>query len=256
MAGTPLDTRITIKTPERVEFERDVCGPFTRLFAALIDGVFIVVILSLLLFVMIFLSGGQESAFGLYLAALFVIEWGYKILFEMLNRGRTPGKSAMRLRVISADGSPLRPGQAVVRNLVRALEGPVPFAYMPALASICLGRRFQRLGDLAAGTIVIREEPPFLLPPDPNRSAEIGRIQELLPARLALGGRMIKLLSEYNHRRRQLSAARLNEIANPLANRLKSDLNLPAGIPADPLLVAVHERLRPETSPSGKKARP
>ncbi|MFM7316862.1 MAG: RDD family protein [Isosphaeraceae bacterium] len=238
-----LDTSLEINTPERVTFEVLVCGPFARLAAALLDGVFISVLLGVILLVLSIVSLGSQSIFGLYLAILFVLEWGYKIFFEIVNKGQTPGKRALGLRVMSVDGGPMQPGQAVVRNLVRAFEGILPFAYIPALLSICCSKRFQRLGDLAAGTIVVWETPQFRMKElAPNQKSD--RLLELLPARLELGGRMMKLLSNYLSRRMRLSSARLEEIATPVAAILRQKYNLPADAPADAVMVAVGERVR------------
>jgi uncharacterized RDD family membrane protein YckC len=238
-----LDTSLEIKTPERVTFEVFICGPFARLSAALIDGIFISVLLGCILIALSILSMGSGSVIGLYLAILFALEWGYKIFFEIVNKGQTPGKRAMGLRVMSVDGGPMRPGQAVVRNLVRAFEGILPFGYFPALLSICFSRRFQRLGDLAAGTIVVWETPEFSM-----REMQLNQnskaLVEMLPARLELGGRMMKLLSNYLSRRMRLSSARLEEIASPVASILRQKYNLPADTPADSVMVAVGERLR------------
>ncbi len=238
-----LDTSLEINTPERVTFEVFVCGPFARLAAALLDGLFISILIGIILVSLTIVSGGAESIFGLFLAILFVMEWGYKIFFEIAGKGQTPGKRAMGLRVMSVDGGPMRPGQAVVRNLVRAFEGILPFAYFPALLSICFSKKFQRLGDLAAGTIVVWETPQFSLKQQ-GSDQKSNPLLNLLPARLELGGRMMKLLSNYNSRRARLSKPRLEEIASPVATILRQKYNLPAEATADSVLVAVGERLR------------
>ncbi len=104
------------------------------------------------------LSLGSPSGFGPYLVALFVLTWGYGAFCEGVFNGQTPGKRALGVRVVSERGVPITAAQAVLRNLAGALDGPLPFVYLPGLASMLLSRKFQRLGDLAAGTMVVVEQ--------------------------------------------------------------------------------------------------
>lgn len=240
-----IDTQIDIHTPERVSFSVLLCGPFARLCAALIDGIFLMMLLAVLQFALLIITGAAESSFGIFLAAMFFMEWGYKIFCEIVFHGKTPGKSILGMRVMSADGGPLRPSQAVVRNLVRAFEGLVPFGFLPALLSMCLTRRFQRLGDLAGGTIVVWDHEL------PNRrqktrsqkqNVQLEKVMELLPARLELGGKTMRLVDEYVRYRNKLSRERLDEISAPLSDQLRRSYNIPQEVPADLLMVAISER--------------
>jgi hypothetical protein len=90
------------------------------------------------------------------LGGLILISIGYHVAFEVLGGGRTPGKRMTSLRVVMEGGEPIGLRASMVRNLARLLEG-TPLLYAPAIVSILATRRNQRLGDLAAGAIVIRE---------------------------------------------------------------------------------------------------
>jgi hypothetical protein len=96
--------------------------------------------------------------------AFFVATVVYDIFFEVRAGGRTPGKRALGLRVVLADGGAVGLRASAVRNLLRLIEG-LPLSYVPAVVSILVTRDNQRLGDLAAGTVVAREPRPQPLPP-------------------------------------------------------------------------------------------
>ena len=90
----------------------------------------------------------------------FCLIWGYFTLFEALNGGRTPGKQALGIRVVMDTGRSITPPASVVRNLVRFIDCYFPaLPFVPALVSIVLHRSNKRLGDMAAGTIVVRDRP-------------------------------------------------------------------------------------------------
>src|SRR5690606_7330784 len=93
---------------------------------------------------------------ALLLLGILVLFYGYFLLFEALDHGRTPGKRLVGLRVISDDGRPMAVQQAVVRNLVRVVDS-LPGGYGIGIVAALLSPRAQRLGDMAAGTVVVRE---------------------------------------------------------------------------------------------------
>lgn len=253
-----IDTLIEIHTPERVSFSVSLCGPFPRLWAALLDGFLLVLFLGMMQLALLVITGASQSSFGVFLTVMFVMEWGYKMFFEILMKGQTPGKRSLGLRVMSADGGPLRPGQAIIRNLVRAFEGVAPFGYLPALISMSLTSRFQRLGDLAAGTIVVWEPEDYRKKSrlQSARSRQLVNVMEMLPVRLELGGRMIKLIEEYVEYRQRLSRERLNEIAAPLADLLRNKYSLPPEVSSDVVMVAIAERLKEASVNHAQKVLP
>lgn len=149
-----LDTRCTVETPEGIEFDSAVVGPVPRVLAYSIDFLW----RALFLFVLSIVAGilGRLGE-GIFLIAYFLLEWFYPVFFEVFKNGQTPGKKSMGIRVVNEDFTPVSLGASCVRNLLRAAD-ILPFAYMLGLISIALSKRFQRLGDLAAGTIVIYVE--------------------------------------------------------------------------------------------------
>jgi uncharacterized RDD family membrane protein YckC len=100
------------------------------------------------------LSEGLATAIFVPLA--FAVALFYDILFELVSQGRTPGKRASGLRVLRSSGAPVDARSSAVRNLLRIVDG-LPFSYLPTIVSILVTRRNQRIGDLAAGTIVVRD---------------------------------------------------------------------------------------------------
>jgi uncharacterized RDD family membrane protein YckC len=159
----------SVFTPERVSLRYDIAGIGSRGAAALIDttiqavaGLAVVIVIIFITTLGFRFGGVWESpwfaVFTLILYALggFFLLWGYYIVFEIVWSGQTPGKRALGLRVIRENGYPLRPGDAVVRNLIRILDAPPLGAVVGSLVMLC-NDRAKRIGDFAAGTIVVRE---------------------------------------------------------------------------------------------------
>jgi len=145
-----IDTRQSVETPEGVSFYIHPAGPVPRIQAAIIDVLIRIVLLVGL--AIIFSSLGAVGV-GLMLIGLFVVNWGYPIYFEMYHRGRTPGKMVFDLQVRSADGTPVSWRGSALRNLLRVADF-LPFGYVGGICVMTGSRRFQRLGDLAADTVV------------------------------------------------------------------------------------------------------
>jgi len=155
-----------VETPEHVDVRFELAGVGSRVAAALLDTVLLWLgLIALTLLYAWVLSGGVNATFRGWAAAVFVLllsalAWGYFTLFEALNGGRTPGKQALGIRVVMDTGRPLTPNAAVVRNLVRLLDCYFPLLpFLPALVTMFIERSNKRLGDLAAGTIVVRDRP-------------------------------------------------------------------------------------------------
>lgn len=147
-----VDTLRVQETPEGVDMELRVAGPVVRAAALAIDtlikGGLYVALTPLIAF-----SG---LGLGLMLLGMFFLEWFYPVFFELL-RGATPGKRVMRLQVVQDDGTPVAPAASVIRNLLRAVDF-LPLFYGAGLVSTLVDRNFRRLGDLAAGTLVVHVE--------------------------------------------------------------------------------------------------
>lgn len=157
MAAEKLDTLQTVELAEGVEIRLRIAGPLVRAGAYLLDFIIRIVVL-IVLGIGLSVTGmavGGKVAIGLSLLAWFLMDWFYPVFFEAGKRGATPGKRVAGLRVVQATGSPITFGQAIVRNFLRFIDGLPFFTYGIGLGSCMATGRFQRLGDLAAGTVVI-----------------------------------------------------------------------------------------------------
>jgi uncharacterized RDD family membrane protein YckC len=156
LAASDSTAMLRISTPEGVTFSLPLAGPVSRAIAALLDYFVVAVILNLVSYVLIF--GNMISVDitqGLMMLAQFVLTMGYSAFCELLFQGQTVGKRAVGLRVMDERGLSLRPSQVLVRNLVRLVD-QLPAFYAVGGVSCLLSKRCQRLGDLAAGTVVVR----------------------------------------------------------------------------------------------------
>ncbi len=147
---TRLDTIHTIETPEGVEFEVHLAGPLPRILAAGVDLCIRVVVYAIMAIPLAILG---KIGMGLLFLAMFVVEWGYPIYFEMYKNGTTPGKKMFGLQALNADGTPISWKGSILRNLLRTADF-LPVGYTLGIVAMAVTGRFQRLGDLAGGTVV------------------------------------------------------------------------------------------------------
>lgn len=173
-AATPgeslLDQRLEIETPERVVITHDLAGIGSRFAAGTIDACFLIIpwcgAFCVMAAVMPAAAGPggefkQEEMQALGMATMgvcYAIFWLYFLLFETFGGGRTPGKRILKLRVMSAHGGPAPASSIVLRNVVRVVDS-IPTLILPVLGGIVMftTKRAQRIGDLVAGTVVVRE---------------------------------------------------------------------------------------------------
>jgi uncharacterized RDD family membrane protein YckC len=242
-AAEPIDAVVRLLTPERIEFAYPLAGPFRRFTAYFIDLILISALVVGGYMVSQFLALGSTSGMGLALVAYFVISWGYGAFCEGVFNGQTPGKRSLHLRVVSERGVPITGAQAVLRNLVGAVDGLIPFCYLIGLSSMLLTRKFQRLGDLAAGTMVIVEDRRPRLGLVQIKDPRVRAILDRLPLRIAAGSRLARALSDYVRRRHRFGGALREEIAEPLARPLRDHFGLPPTEPADAVLCALYHRV-------------
>lgn len=149
-----IDTVRVHETPEGVDLALRVAGPVPRAAALAVDA-FIKLGLYLLLSPLLALAG---LGMGLFLLAAFLLEWFYPVFFE-LRSGATPGKQALGLAVVHDDGTPVEASASLVRNLLRVVDF-LPLGYGAGLVCTLVDRDFRRLGDLAAGTLVVHVRTP------------------------------------------------------------------------------------------------
>ncbi|MDJ0779349.1 MAG: RDD family protein [Gammaproteobacteria bacterium] len=201
-----LDTRYRVEIPGGIKLEAQVVGPIPRFFALAIDLTIRGVLFFLLSLAMIPFAalGAAELGGGLYLILLFLMEWFYPVLFEVLWRGQTPGKRVLGISVINDDLTPVTLGPSLVRNLLRVIDF-LPLMYLAGLVCMLSNRRFQRLGDLAAGTLVISVR-------ETAKPAAIENIEPLAPSTALLRSEQTSII-DFLHRSRQLSEPRQHELA-------------------------------------------
>jgi len=199
-----LDTRYRVEIPGGIELEAQVVGPIPRFFAFAID-----IVIRAVLFIAASIASIPFGTlgFGFWMIFLFLIEWFYPVLFEVFWHGQTPGKRAMGISVIHDDLTPVSFGTSLVRNLLRTVDF-LPFFYLAGVVTMLSNQRFQRLGDLAAGTLVIsvRESSP---------PASVENITPLAPSTLLQRNEQTSII-DFLHRSQQLSQPRQQELASIL----------------------------------------
>jgi len=167
-----IDTinRLTIKTPEGIEFSLRLAGPVTRFLAWAVDLGTIVAIITILNVVLGILGViSRDLAMAANIIAFFVVSVGYGILTEWYWQGQTLGKKLLRLRVMDEQGLRLQFSQIVIRNLLRFIDS-LPALYLVGGLVCLFNKRAQRLGDFAANTIVVWT--PHVSEPDLNQLLE------------------------------------------------------------------------------------
>jgi uncharacterized RDD family membrane protein YckC len=240
-----IDCLVRVVTPENVEFEYSLAGPFQRLPAFLLD----LMIRAILLFVMFvavtfttsFFPFGDTLSSTVSILLVFVLSWFYGAYLEARHNGQTFGKMAFRLRVISVDGRPINGVQAAIRNLLRLADiYPTPLI---GLISMTTSERFQRIGDLAAGTMVIlhrNHQTPRDIKPDDARAFALA---DTIPPTFVASYSMAQTIGFYMESRKRLHAFRRIEIAKKLADPLIAKLGLDPTISSDLLLCALYIHL-------------
>ena len=226
-----LDTTRRVATPEGIELTLRLAGPVPRALAWSVD---FLLRAAVVLVVMMIASRFGRAGMGVVLIAAFFVEWLLPAWFEAMWCGQTPGKRLFRLAVLNDDGTPVRWPGALTRNLLRAADF-LPFLYGVGLITMLMNRDFKRLGDLAAGTVVVYQAekvaaaraipqappqpPPLSLSPEEQRAvldlAERSatftreRFEELAEIPTPLVGRAV----------RDAAATRMLGIANYLAGK-------------------------------------
>lgn len=253
-----IDSIIHIVTPENISFEYRAAGPFVRFPAFLLDLLFRVVAFVVLLIAASFAGAAiGVSGFALLMILYFIMEWFYGALFETFMNGQTPGKRLLGLRVLTANGQPINGMQAVLRNLLRGVDlfplmslgvlGLPSGAYGPptfllGLVVMSMNGRYQRIGDLVAGTMVVREERRWLSGVAKLDDPRTVALAALLPVDLQVSRTLARALSMYVERRKFFSLPRRREIAASVGDPLIERFQLPADTSRDLLLCAVYYR--------------
>lgn len=204
----PLDTRYQVETPEGIDLVLRPAGLLPRVLAYAIDLAIRGAVM-LVLFIALALLG--QLGYGLGLILMFLLNWWYMVLFEVLNQGRSPGKQIMGLRVVHDDGTPIDWSASLVRNLLRFVD-LLPFAYTLGALSCLMHPTFKRLGDIAAGSLVVYRDEKTQRPELPEAEPERA------PFSLTLADQ--RALLSFAERQADLSPARRAELAGILAEPL------------------------------------
>ena len=268
MAMEPIADQLNIETPELVSIELPLAGIGSRFIAILVDSLILGAALIILIFLAAFilpalsLLGPKSASWGLgiFLLILFLLFWGYFALFEAFNNGRTPGKRVARIRVIHQSGRGINFVEALARNLVRIIDY-MPGFYGVGIAAMFMSRQSQRLGDMVAGTLVVRErevEAPMwgestsrtltaaaLAPNSPIPPPHL-RVVLPAPALARLTPSDLEVLEGFFSRRLDMDLTTRSILAGRIASALcaKSGLTIPPEISVETFLEAVAHQFR------------
>jgi uncharacterized RDD family membrane protein YckC len=226
-----LEDRITIATPEGIELQIVLAGAASRFIACVIDLLLQLVLVVLAAVAALGLLGGGLGT-ALFAMASFAALYLYDVLFEVLASGRTPGKRVTHLRVVRARGTPVDLPASAIRNLLRFID-MLPTAYLVGLVSIVMTRHNQRLGDLAAGTLVIRDatrRKPAAATEAPETTRAQGAIDSSGWDVSAVSVDELAAVRRFLERRESLDRGARQALAHRLAHGLRTKV---AGAPPD-----------------------
>lgn len=274
-ADDQIDTTVDIVTPENIAFNYRVAGPFRRLPAYLIDlGIIIMAFVVLaILFTIIGAASGSSIVtsilFAGWMILAFLALWFYGGLFETYWNGQTPGKRLLGIRVLTVEGQPVNMLQAWLRNVLRVIDFAPPLLltiFQPlfdifaegnstalpqigilptmviSLLVMTMTKRYQRLGDLICGTMVVIEERSWLMGVARLEDPRAAQLASYLPPNYVVSRSLAKTLATYVERRQYFSLNRRREIAKYLAEPLLERFGLPRDTSHDLLLCAVYYR--------------
>lgn len=244
-----LSQTVDVETPELVVLTYTVAGVGSRALAALIDylicvGSIVALIIGLAQFDGSPGASKSPPATAVWVLAVtgifvFAVLWLYYVLFEALADGQTPGKRIMHLRVVRDGGLAINFESSAVRNLVRIVDMQPAFLYAVGLTSLVVNSRGKRLGDLAAGTIVVKEA----LIPQTIESAPARSTRNAVP--LSFSARLSEneyaLLDRFVQRRMEFDTDRRTTLAKGLVERLRGALDEQADQAPVNALVRLHE---------------
>lgn len=221
MPDDRLDDVHIVETPEGVRLLLRPAGPPVRMLAYMVDSMLRGAVYVTVLIGFAFL--GPEFAVSGLILTMFAGEWLYPVCFEVLSAGQTPGKRALGIRVVQDDGTPIGWSASLLRNLLLAADF-LPGSYGCGLVSMLSTRGFRRLGDLAAGTLVVHAEPR------PSAAAQWPQVDPAAPS-LALGPEEQRAVISFAERTSTLSEERAEELASVAA---------PLLVPGEPAARRLH----------------
>ncbi|MBK8011334.1 MAG: RDD family protein [Deltaproteobacteria bacterium] len=243
-----IDTQLEVGTPEHLAFRARIAGPARRIVAYALDLLvrFFALVTLAILGNLAFGSLGLDGvATGVLLAGWFALDWGYYFACELLTGGRSPGKMALKLRVVRTNGLPITWRESLLRNLARAAD----VMFLPSSSGVTVfglglfvmtaDRKFRRTGDLLAGTIVVIEESTRV-----NTTPVLTASPELLdelPLTMPFDRTEMEALELFVNRQ-QMSAERREELAEIIAPVLAKRLHVPEPRQATLFLASIWAR--------------
>jgi uncharacterized RDD family membrane protein YckC len=232
------DGELVVATPERVSFDYKIAGLATRGIAQLLDLLILFGVLMALYFSALALgaAGADSAAFLVAVIGSFVVVFGYFWACEAFWSGQTVGKRVFRLRAVGDRGEPMTFVQAGIRNVVRIVDF-LPYAYGVGLVALFVNGRGKRLGDLAAGTIVVKDSehvqlwqlpggipppppPPGMPPPPLSHTPAPASPAEMQLRRL--DPELRRFVASYARRRYELPPDLRAQLAGQLMGRLET----------------------------------
>ncbi len=268
-----LDNQVRVSTPENVSFQYETVGPARRLMAYLLDVGFTLVAFCLVAAATVLLFGFLNNllrgttlastldllgqlALMFFLIGAFLSLWFYGAFMEAMYNGQTFGKMLSGIRVISSNGSAIDATQATLRNFFRLLDvspflplslvlGPdAAGTWIPlfgfGLLSMTISRKYQRLGDLVSGTMVVSESRKWTHGLADFEDPRVAELATALPLDSSLSPSLARALAEYVDGRRFLPYQRANEVAAHIARPLINHFGLPHDTNYDLLVCALY----------------
>ena len=201
MSSAVLDTVVSAETPEGITIELRPAGLSARLYAYIID---LLVRFAFLLTISIVTQFMAGLGTAVLLILWFALEWFYPVAFELSRWGTTPGKRVFGLKVVMDSGLPITPAASITRNLLRSADF-LPAMYGLGCISMLVREDFKRLGDIAAGTLVVYQAPPV-------RKIAASDLAPLAPG-ITLSARDQAAIVALAERAPKLTSERLDELA-------------------------------------------
>ena len=220
-----LEQQVDVETPEQVVISYTIAGVGSRSAAAIIDYAIcaaLLIAVSIAGFDLVALKATGSWLVALMILVAFAVFWGYYVLFEGLWDGQTPGKRQLGLRVVRDGGYSVTFGASAVRNLLRIVDGQPGFTYGVGILSVVVSSSGKRLGDYAAGTMVVRERAVTLLaaPPAPvARPGSAASDPKIAVPTTVLSDEEFQLLDRFMSRLADLDPGRRVELSAQLAIR-------------------------------------
>ncbi len=218
------EDRISVATPEGVTLEVTLAGVGSRFAAGFVDQLLKVAVFAALAVLGAVIESASGTPSGVLAAAIvvvvFLVQFGYDVLFETLASGRTPGKRWTGLRVVGTGGGPVGFVASALRNILRIVDA-LPGFYLVGILAVLFTRNNQRLGDLAAGTVVVRERRQVTaLPSSPSAPSDVVAADTGLWDVSAVTADEIATVRRFLDRRATLTPEARDRLAMEMATRL------------------------------------